>query len=111
MSGGYGEESRGEEDKTQGERISLVGTIHFALTRDEANHLLFLFGSLLLAFNHATHGSPRVPSSLISLTQAVRLHSPGRAPDIRGGVKSNVLSGFLLKSWKLTPKYFMLNTQ
>lgn len=95
----------------QGEHISLVGTIHLALTRGEATNLLFLFLSLLLALNHATCGSPCVPSSLISLTQAVCLHSPGRAPDIWKGLKSNVLSGFLLKSWKLTLKYLMLNIQ
>ena len=93
----------------QEEPISLVGTIHVALTRDEANNLLFLFLSLLLVLNRATHISPCVPSSLISLTQAVCLHSPGRGPDIWRGVKSNVLSGFLLKGWKLTLKYLMPN--
>jgi len=94
----------------QGEHISLVGTVHLALTREEPNNLLFLFPSLLLALNHATRSFPWVPSSLISLTQAVRLHSPGRAPDIWRGVKSNVLSGFLHKSWKLILKY-LINTQ
>lgn len=90
----------GKEDKMQGEHISLVGTIHLALTltRDEANNIFFLFLSLLLALNHATQSSSCVPSSLTSLTQAVCLYSPGRAPDIWGGVKSNVLSEFLLKS-------------
>lgn len=111
MNWGQGEENRGKEDKMQGKHINLVGTIHLAVTRDEANNLLFLFLSLLLALNHATRSSPCVPSSLISLTQAVRLHSPGRAPDIWRGVKSNVLSGFLLKSCKLTLKYLMVNTQ
>lgn len=58
------------------------GTIHFALIRDETKKLLVLFLYFLLALNHATHAFPCVPSSLISLTLAVLLHSPGTAPDI-----------------------------
>lgn len=68
--------------------------------------LIFLFSYSL---NHATHSLPCVPSSLISVSQAAQLHSPGKVPDIWRGVKSTVLSVFLLKSWKLTLKYLMLN--
>lgn len=93
--------------KVQGEKLSLVGINHWALTRDEGSNLLFFLFSYSL--NHATHSLPCVPSSLISVSQAVQLHSPGKVPDIWRGVKSTVLSVFLLKSWKLTLKYLMLN--
>lgn len=97
MNGGRGEENNGREDKIKREHFSLVGTIHLVLTGDEANNLLLLFLSLLLALNHATRGSPCVPSSLISVSQAARLHPPGTAPDVWRGARSNVLSGFSLE--------------
>lgn len=97
MNGGRGEENRGRKDKLKREHFSLMGTIHLVITRDETNNLIFLFLSLLFALNHATHGSPCVPSSLISVSQAALLYSPGTDPDIWRRVKSNVLSGFLLK--------------
>lgn len=40
---------------------------------------------------------PVYQALLLVLARAAHLHSPGRAPDIWRGVKSSVLSGFLLK--------------
>lgn len=82
------------------------GTIHSALIRDAAKKLLVLFLYFLLAVSHAAHAFPCVPSPLISLTLAVHLHSPGTAPDIWRGVKSNVLSGVFTQELEANTEIF-----
>lgn len=97
---------RGGKQGKENKENKDCGTIHFTLIRDEAKKLFVLFLYFLLALNHATHAFPCVSSSLISLTLAVHLHSPGTAPDIWRGVKSNVLSGVFTQELEANTEIF-----
>lgn len=83
-----------------------MGLFISLLIRHEAKKLLVSFLYFLLVLSHAAHAFPCVPSSLISPTLAVHLHSPGTAPDIWRGVKSNVLSGVFTQELEANAEIF-----